>query len=136
MMTLEEIKAAVEAGRKVYWSNKGYQVIKDKLGQWLVKYEPTGHCWGLTHTDEVTMNGRPEDFFMCPRFRIMVYSEFDDDKPQGCEWHDLGEGPWDDAYDAIEFAANEVGVAWVVVDDDNFPGAFGCAHQHFGRKRQ
>ena len=63
-MTLQEIQAAVEAGQTVCWSNPGYRVIKDSLGQWLVKFLPNGHCWGLTHQDNVTVNGKPEEFFI------------------------------------------------------------------------
>ena len=71
-MTLDEIKAAVEAGRTVYWCNPDYHVIKDQIGQWLIVYQPTGYCFGykptgycfgLTWTDDVTMNGKPDDFY-------------------------------------------------------------------------
>ena len=65
-MTLEQIKAAVESGCQVYWQNPAYQVIKDSVGQWLVKCELNGHCVGLTWRDGVTMNGRPEDFHVQP----------------------------------------------------------------------
>lgn len=63
-MTLEQIKAAVLAGKTVYWSNEGYTVILDSIGQWLIKYAPNAHCIGLTHRDGVTMNGAPEEFYM------------------------------------------------------------------------
>lgn len=63
-MNLEEIKAAVEAGKTVHWANKGYKVVKDNLGHWLIIYTHTGYCIGLTHQDGVTMNGKPEEFFM------------------------------------------------------------------------
>ena len=63
-MTLEQIKAAVEAGHKVYWKNKAYEVIKDSVGQWLIRCNFNDYCIGLTWTDEVTMNGKPEDFFL------------------------------------------------------------------------
>ena len=63
-MTLEEIKAAVEAGHVVHWHNSAYKVVKDSLGQWMVKCTDNGHCIGLTHRDGVTMNGEPEEFFM------------------------------------------------------------------------
>lgn len=62
-MTLEEIKAALDAGTEVYWMSKAYQVIKDSKGQYLIKCIPNGICIGLTWTDEVTMNGKEEDFF-------------------------------------------------------------------------
>ena len=63
-MTLEEIKAAVEAGHVVHWHNSAYKVVKDSLGQWMVKCTDNGNCIGLTHRDGVTMNGEPEEFFM------------------------------------------------------------------------
>lgn len=63
IMSLEEIKTAVESGKGVYWSNNGYRVIKDNIGQWLIEH-CDGHCIGLTHRDGKTMNGNPEDFFI------------------------------------------------------------------------
>jgi hypothetical protein len=48
-MTLEEIKAAVEAGHVVHWHNSAYKVVKDSLGQWMVKCIDNGHCIG-SHT--------------------------------------------------------------------------------------
>ena len=62
-MTLEEIKSAVESGQKVFWKNTGYEVIKDRIGQWFIKCNFNNHLIGLTHADKVTMNGKPEDFW-------------------------------------------------------------------------
>jgi hypothetical protein len=62
-MTLEEIQAAVKAGETVHFSNEGYTVIKDSLGQWLIAHKG-GYCIGLTWRDGVTMNGKPEDFYI------------------------------------------------------------------------
>ncbi len=62
-MTLSEIKAAVSAGRTVHWKQPTYRVICS-LGQWLIACEFNGHCIGLTWTDGVTMNGKPEDFYV------------------------------------------------------------------------
>lgn len=62
-MTLEEIKAAVEAGKTVYWANEGYRVIKDKLGYWLIVHE-SGYTVGLTRRDGVTLNGDLEHFYV------------------------------------------------------------------------
>lgn len=62
-MTLEEIKAAVRAGKAVYWASRGYRVICDSSGQWLIQFIPNGHCIGLTWRDGVTMNGEPDQFF-------------------------------------------------------------------------
>ena len=63
-MTLEEIKAAVEAGKTVHWGTLAYRVIKDNLGQFLVQCPSTGGCWGLTWADGKTLNGKPEEFFV------------------------------------------------------------------------
>lgn len=63
-MTLAEIKAAVEAGKTVHWSNTGYVVTKDRLGQFLITFSSNGSTIGLTWADGVTMNGKPEEFFI------------------------------------------------------------------------
>ncbi len=63
-MTLSEIKAAVEAGKTVHWANECYVVVKDSLGQWLIVCTPNDHTIGLTWRDGVTMNGKPEDFYV------------------------------------------------------------------------
>ena len=63
-MTLTEIKAAVESGKTVYAGSPGYIVLKDQVGQWLIKYRGSDYCIGLTHQDGVTMNGKPEDFWV------------------------------------------------------------------------
>ena len=49
-MNLQEIKSALKAGKKVYWSNKAYEVIQSKFTQeYLVKcqlniLEKLGSC--------------------------------------------------------------------------------------------
>lgn len=45
-LTQNEIEHMINSGRKVYWKNKSYVVIKDKLGQFLIKHE-SGDCVGL-----------------------------------------------------------------------------------------
>jgi hypothetical protein len=65
-MNLAEIQTAVESGTHVYWSNVGYEVIKDTSlpdPQWLIYFWPNGHSIGLTWQDGITMNGNEEDFF-------------------------------------------------------------------------
>src|SRR6056297_466012 len=47
-MTLDDIKAAVDAGQIVHWANTGYVVHKDRPGQYLITYLPNGSCIGLT----------------------------------------------------------------------------------------
>ena len=63
-MNLSEIKAAVLCGYKVHWKSVAYEVIHDKVGQWLVICRSTGGCWGLIQTDNSTVNGKPWDFFV------------------------------------------------------------------------
>lgn len=69
-MTLEAIKAAVEAGKTVHWASTSYLVIRDRVGQWLVKNTFNDYVWGLTHSDGVTLSDQPEKFFLggtpCP----------------------------------------------------------------------
>ena len=62
-MTLEEIKTAVKSGKKVHWISQIYEVVQDRIGQWLITCI-NGSTIGLTHQDGVTMNGDPEDFFI------------------------------------------------------------------------
>jgi hypothetical protein len=61
-MTLNEIKNALDNNENVYWANQGYQVIKDKIGHYLIKHH-SGNCIGLTWLDGVTLNGDECDFF-------------------------------------------------------------------------
>jgi hypothetical protein len=62
-MSLEEIKAAVCGGRRVFWVNENYEVVCDAIGQWLIVCRFNGHCIGLTWADGVTVNGKPEEFY-------------------------------------------------------------------------
>ena len=61
-MTLAEIKTAVNKGLKVCWSNSSYKVINGKSG-YLIKHI-AGNCIGLTHMDDVTLNGYEDDFYI------------------------------------------------------------------------
>lgn len=63
-MTLQEIKDAVDAGEDVCWSNFAYKVVKDNIGQYLIKFIPNNHCIGLTWKDGVTLNGKEDEFFI------------------------------------------------------------------------
>lgn len=63
-MTLYQIKGAIELGLSVKWANDGYDVIQDSLGQYLIKYWPNGHCFGLTHSNGVTLNGAESQFYV------------------------------------------------------------------------
>ncbi|MFV1709744.1 hypothetical protein VWY03_00470 [Phaeobacter sp. JH20_09] len=63
-MTLEDIKAAVDAGQTVHWANTGYVVHKDRLGQYLITYVPNGSCIGLTDRGGQRLNGKEAEFFI------------------------------------------------------------------------
>ena len=63
-MTLEDIKAAVDAGQTVHWANTGYVVQRDRLGQYLITYVPNGSCIGLTDRSGQRLNGEEAEFFI------------------------------------------------------------------------
>jgi hypothetical protein len=63
-MNLQEIKSAVESGKVVCWGNRGYKVIKDNTGQWLVRCEWNGYCFGLYYGKTDTLNGKESEFFV------------------------------------------------------------------------
>lgn len=62
-MNAKEIKAAVLAGKVVYWVNGMYQVVCDACNQWFIVCNANGHAIGLTWRDGVTLNGEPEEFY-------------------------------------------------------------------------
>jgi hypothetical protein len=63
-MNITEIKTAVDAGKSVHWSNEGYVVRKDTLGQYLIVFEPGGSAIGLTDRSEGRLNGQEGEFFL------------------------------------------------------------------------
>ncbi|MEL7107487.1 MAG: hypothetical protein AAGM21_16315 [Pseudomonadota bacterium] len=63
-MTLDEIKAAIDAGQTVHWANTGYIVHRDRLGQYLISYLPNGSCIGLTDREGQRLNGKEAEFFI------------------------------------------------------------------------
>jgi hypothetical protein len=63
-MTLQEIKQAVDAGKRVHWSNAGYVVTRDRLGQYLITFKKNGSTIGLTNRDGTRLNGKPDEFFI------------------------------------------------------------------------
>ena len=63
-MTLDEIKAAVDAGQTVHWVNTGYVVHKDRLGQYLITYVANDSCIGLTDRSGHRLNGKEAEFFV------------------------------------------------------------------------
>ena len=62
-MKLEEIKKAVENGKRVFWKDENYEVVKGKAG-FLITCTANNFAIGLTHADGVTMNGDENDFFV------------------------------------------------------------------------
>lgn len=71
-MTLNEIKQAVRDGKKVFWATPIYEVINPIKSptfdaneeQWLIRCIANGSCIGLTHQDNITMNGEESEFFI------------------------------------------------------------------------
>jgi hypothetical protein len=62
----EHIKQAINTGKRVFWKNSGYEVIKDLLGQYLIvwlKGTPQAHCIGLAWNDGTTLNGKLCEFY-------------------------------------------------------------------------
>ena len=66
-MNIAEIKTSVDAGKSVHWSNEGYVVRKDTLGQYLIVFEPGGSAIGLTDRSWGRLNGQEEEFFLADR---------------------------------------------------------------------
>lgn len=66
-MNIAEIKTAVDAGKFVHWSNEGYVVRKDTLGEYLIIFEPNGSAIGLTDRSGDRLNGQEEEFFLPDR---------------------------------------------------------------------
>ena len=62
-MSLFDIQTAIHNGYTVYWKNRGYEVIKDKIGQYLIKCTANSYCVGLTRTDG-TLIEDPKHFFL------------------------------------------------------------------------
>ena len=46
---INKIKYLVDNGVECFSVNDGYKIIKDKIGQYLVKFTPNGYCFGLTN---------------------------------------------------------------------------------------
>ncbi|WP_300063814.1 hypothetical protein [uncultured Roseobacter sp.] len=63
-MTVEEIKAAVNAGLIVHWANTGYRVHRDGLGQYLITFQSNGSTIGLTDRSGQRLNGDEAQFFI------------------------------------------------------------------------
>ena len=84
-MTLDEIKAAVDAGQIVHWAKTGYIVHRDRLGQYLITYVPNGSCIGLTDRSGQRLNGEEAEFFIAG-------AECGDEKSQDSQLRPDGQG--------------------------------------------
>ena len=65
-MDAQQIRTAIDDGKTVYWHHDGYQVIKDSIGQYLIKCLWNDYCIGLTHKDGITLNGEAKAFYIKP----------------------------------------------------------------------
>ena len=75
-MTIDEIKAAINAGKTVHWANEGYVVYQDCHGQYLITFTPNGSTVGLTDRASTKLNGRSELFFISrPDLGITIHCE-------------------------------------------------------------
>lgn len=63
-MTVEEIKQAVNSGKKVYWTSKDYEIVHNKYDKWLIVCTLNKHAISLTWQDGVTLNGDESEFFV------------------------------------------------------------------------
>ena len=63
-MTIDQIKGAIDLGLSVKWENDAYDVIRDSVGQYLIRYAPTGYCIGLTNRAGDKLNGKESQFYV------------------------------------------------------------------------
>ena len=63
-MTIDEIKAAADAGKTVCWANPGYRVRKTSDDAYAIVFLPNDNAIGLTNRAGTTLNGQEEDFFI------------------------------------------------------------------------
>ena len=45
-ITMDEVEKMIMDGRKIFWKNSGYKVIKDSIGQYLIVHH-SGNVVGL-----------------------------------------------------------------------------------------
>lgn len=63
-MNIQEIKDAVDAGKPVRWTNNGYHVTRDNLGQFHITFQHNNSSVGLTNRAGTRLNGKPTDFYI------------------------------------------------------------------------
>lgn len=100
-MKLQEIKDAVESGKTVCWKSKIYKVVRDNVGQWLIRCTINDNYISLTHKDGVTMNGNEDEFYILEGVEYIVVHQ-----PSGETVKD-GLASISKAYDWLEKACNE-----------------------------
>lgn len=63
-MTLQQIREAVDQGKKVYCGNNLYRVVSDNLGQYFIVCLDNNYAIGLTWRDNTTLNGKESEFYI------------------------------------------------------------------------
>ena len=63
-MNVNEIKAAVNAGKNVCWAGDAYEVKKYAGDDWCIVCSINGYTVGLTWRDGVTLNGDENQFYI------------------------------------------------------------------------
>tara|TARA_R110002051_G_scaffold174963_2_gene245046 strand:+ start:294 stop:518 length:225 start_codon:yes stop_codon:yes gene_type:complete len=67
-MKIEEIKTAIDNGKRVHWHHSGYEVIGSRKDGYLIKCHMNNHCVGLHGMEgtkfENQMNGEEKDFYI------------------------------------------------------------------------
>jgi|TARA_R110000796_G_scaffold71179_2_gene161516 hypothetical protein len=63
-MTLAEIQKAITENKEVRWMNDGYKVYQDSIGQYLITFIDNDYTIGLTHQNDLTLNGNEQDFYI------------------------------------------------------------------------
>ena len=104
-MKLQEIKDAVLAGKTVHWKNEGYEVMRDKVGQWFIICCFNESMTGLTWADGVTMNEREEDFFVASKSVTATFRKPDGEIVKDSSYHE----PMNEAIEAADEDAHRYG---------------------------
>lgn len=69
-MNLQEIKQAVDNGKRVHWMNESYVVKGEVLHaslpftRYYILCVHNSNIIDLTHADGITMNGEPSEFYI------------------------------------------------------------------------
>jgi len=65
-MNAQEIRDAIDAGKKVKWANDTYDVIKDNIGKYLIVRQGTGYCIDLAGAGKYAgvLNGAEDQFYI------------------------------------------------------------------------